>query len=169
LENGSVDLITVMLAFHWLDRVRFLGEARRVLREHGTLVIVSHGFHFRMKENPEFIRWAEEIYFPRNPTPPRNNQPFTGEVARDSGFAFAGRETYVDELLLSPEQLVRNLLTHSNVILRVEERGESLEEVFQQTLDSVRPFFPAPTGTFSFGGEIWYLQPSVLPSPISLS
>jgi ubiquinone/menaquinone biosynthesis C-methylase UbiE len=154
----SVDLITVTLAFHWFDRPRFLAEVRRVLREDGTLVISSHRFHFRMLENPEINQWFEDHYFPKYPTPPRNNDPLTDEAAQESGLRFAGRDRYTHELTMSPDQLARNLVTHSNVIAAVEQGNQSLEDVYQWLVESVTPFFPAATGTFVFGGEIWYLQ-----------
>ncbi len=37
LPNGSVDLVTVATAFHWLDFPRFYGEVRRVAKPDGIL------------------------------------------------------------------------------------------------------------------------------------
>jgi len=37
LPNGSVDLVTVASAFHWLDFPRFYGEVRRVAKPDGIL------------------------------------------------------------------------------------------------------------------------------------
>jgi SAM-dependent methyltransferase len=160
LPDHSADLITVSVAFHWLDRAGFLAEARRILRPTGTLVIYSRGFHGEMKENPGFAHWHDEVYLVRYPTPPRNSQPFTDEDARRCGLRFAQRDRYLDDVVFTPEQFVREQITHSNVIANVEEGGESLADVYAWTLASVRPCFVAPTGTFVFGGEIWYLQPA---------
>ncbi len=41
-EDGSVDLVTTMSAFHWFDRSRFLQEAHRVLKPHGCLAILNY-------------------------------------------------------------------------------------------------------------------------------
>ncbi|KAF4109138.1 putative methyltransferase DDB_G0268948 [Onychostoma macrolepis] len=41
-EDGSIDLVTTMSAFHWFDRSRFLQEAHRVLKPHGCLAILNY-------------------------------------------------------------------------------------------------------------------------------
>jgi ubiquinone/menaquinone biosynthesis C-methylase UbiE len=158
LGDHGVDLVTVSLSFHWLDRSRFLAEAHRVLRPGGGLVIYSNRFIGRMNENPEFARWDRECYYTRYPTPARNDHPFTGEDALASGFAFVGREQYRNEISFSAEELALYLTTHSNVIVAVEGGVESLANAYSWLLDSVRPFFPAATATFVFGGEIWHLK-----------
>jgi ubiquinone/menaquinone biosynthesis C-methylase UbiE len=158
LAEEMADLITVSLAFHWLDRPRFLAEALRILRPGGTLVIYWNDFHSRMAENPDFTRWSNEVYAVRYPTPPRNKEPLTDEAAREYGFEFAGRASYTNEQTYSPEELVRYLVTHSNVIAAVELGGESLAEVEAWLLGEVRPLFHGATGTFRFGGDVWYLR-----------
>ena len=40
--DSSVDLVTVMTAFHWFDRSRFLLEAHRVLKPRGCLALLSY-------------------------------------------------------------------------------------------------------------------------------
>ncbi|XP_053296697.1 putative methyltransferase DDB_G0268948 [Pleuronectes platessa] len=42
LADSSVDLLTVMTAFHWFDRPRFLLEAHRVLKPRGCLALLSY-------------------------------------------------------------------------------------------------------------------------------
>ncbi|XP_052422259.1 putative methyltransferase DDB_G0268948 [Carassius gibelio] len=41
-EDGSVDLVTTMSAFHWFDHSRFLQEAHRVLKPHGCLAVLNY-------------------------------------------------------------------------------------------------------------------------------
>jgi SAM-dependent methyltransferase len=159
VNDQSIDLLTVSLAFHWFNRRRFLAEAHRTLRPTGTLVIYGNGFFGQMKENAEFTQWNRESYLHRYPIPPRNDQPFTDADAREHHFVFAGQERYTNEISLSPEDLARYLMTQSNVIAAVEQGTESLESVTAWLFNSAQPFFPSAKGTFIFGGEIWYLQP----------
>ena len=160
LKNHRADLLTVSLAFHWLDRARFLDEAHRVIRPGGALAIYNNSFYGQMNENPDFSRWNREHYLPRYPTPRRNNEPFADDDAREHNFVFIGREPYTNDISFTPYQLVRYLMTQSNVIAAVEQGGKSLASVYAWLLDSVSPLFRAPTATFQFGGEIWHLQSS---------
>lgn len=164
VESGSADLMTVSLAFHWFDRARFLAEAHRVLRETGTLVIYSNGFFGRMKENPEFTDWNRGSYLTRYPIPPRNDQAFTDDDAKNNGFEFVGRERYTNEITFSPEELANYLMTQSNVIAAVEQGSESLQDVHAWLLESADSLFVSPTGSFIFGGEIWFLRPLAPPT-----
>ncbi|KAJ2542946.1 trans-aconitate methyltransferase 1 [Coemansia sp. RSA 1933] len=54
IESGSVDLLTVMQGVHWFDIEKFLGEALRVLRPGGTLVIVGYDY-------PEIVNWPASL------------------------------------------------------------------------------------------------------------
>lgn len=157
--DRSADLITVFIAFHWLDRTRFLAEARRILRPTGTLVVCHHSFLGQMKENPDFRRWCDDIYYPRYPNPPRHKEPLEDVDARHHGFTLVHKERYTYDNVYTPEEFIRQQNTHSNVIAKVEEGTEKLEDIYVWSLETVRPFFTAPTATFPFGGEIWYLQP----------
>ncbi len=159
IEPAGADLVCVTLAFHWFDRGRFLAEAHRVLRDDGTLVIASHGFRSWLLANTRLTDWFRDEYFPRFPKPPRNEEPFPDEAAREHGFGFLGRETFRHEIPYSPEQLAANLATHSNVIVAVEEGNQSVDEITAWIVESVRPLFSKPTEDIVFVGEIWYLRP----------
>ena len=56
------------------------------------------------------------------------------------------------------DELVRYLTTQSNVIAAVDEERESLGDVEGCLTEALAPLFPAPRGTFRFGGPIWYLR-----------
>ncbi|XP_012934863.1 putative methyltransferase DDB_G0268948 [Aplysia californica] len=43
ISSGSVDLVTVATAFHWLDPERFFEEADRILKPGGSLILYSFG------------------------------------------------------------------------------------------------------------------------------
>ena len=50
-EDGSIDVVTVAQAFHWLDQAEFFGEVTRVLKPGGLLAVWVYGL---MSVNPEF-------------------------------------------------------------------------------------------------------------------
>lgn len=161
-RDAKFDLATVALAFHWFDRARFLAAAHRALRPNGWLVIYNNSFIGRMRENPAFERWARDTYAARYPSPARHDEPFTDADAARHGSRFAARERFTNEVSFAPDELADYLLTQSNVIAAVESGGERLADVAGWLAAALPLLFPAPRGTFLFGGTIWYLQKAPL-------
>lgn len=157
-DNAAFDLVTVGLAFHWFDQDRFLQEAARVLRLGRWLVIYDNGFRGRMREESTFETWMKGEYWRRYPSPPRGSKEVGKERAAASGFALEGQESYSNEVAMSREELVRYLLTQSNVISVVEGGEENAEDVAAWLERSVAPFFDDEPRTMIFGGSIWYLR-----------
>ena len=60
LAPGSVDLVTVATALHWLDRPSFFAEARRVIRPRG--VLAAWTYHTAICE-PPFDRAFHRLYW----------------------------------------------------------------------------------------------------------
>jgi SAM-dependent methyltransferase len=158
LPDGSIDLITTSLAFHWFDQERFLAEAQRLLKPAGWLIIYNNGFGGQMKGNPTYERWNHEVYLTRYPSPPRNTQPLTAENALRFGLDFVHREHYQNEVSFTAEELAAYLTTQSNVIAAVEQGRETIEEVYTWLLNEIQPLFTISPATFLFGGYIWYLK-----------
>ena len=151
------DLATAALSFHWLDRDRFLAEARRVLRPAGWLVIYDNFFLGRMRENSDFEPRHEE-YLTRYPLPPRHNRPLTPEVAGRHGFLFVKEETYTNEVTFSSEELASYLMTQTNVLAAIQAGTEDREEIYRWLANSVKPLFPRRLCDFCFGGYIRFLS-----------
>ena len=156
--GSSFDLVTVSSAFHWFDRPLFLAEAARVLAPRGWLVIYNSGFRARMRENPAFEKAFRAAYPKRFPAPIKHWEPLSKTDARPHGLDFRHTEHFESPVSLTPTMLVNGLVTHSNVIAAVEERGESLRAVRKWIFGLVRPLFSGPRGTFSFRGAIWFVQ-----------
>lgn len=162
-ETQIADLLTVSQAFHWLERAAFLREAHRVLKPGGVLAIYWNDFYGEMRENPDYRRWVREVYLARYPKPPRYDQPFTDEEARQHGFVFISRERYTNVISYTPELLAQLLMTHSNIIARVEGGHETWEEAASWLVAEFAPFFTGPAANFRFGGDIFLLR--AVPGP----
>lgn len=153
------DVVTCCMGLHWFDRDEFLAEAHRVLKPGAWLVIYLSWFGGEMVGNSAYKTWNDEHYVNRFRTPPRNTMPLTAEDAQRAGFRDAGAESFSNEIVFTPEQLVGYLLTQSNTIAAIEQGGQNIEEVGQWLLDGVRPLFRSrQQATFPFGGSIRYLQ-----------
>jgi len=157
-EDGSFDLITTSMAFHWFDHKRFLSEAHRVLKTDGWLIPYTNGFYSKMKENKSFEKWAEDSYTKRYPAPPRNATPLTEELANEFGFSSFHMERFQNDVLFTTEEIAAYLTTQSNVIAAVEQDNETVEDVYRWLVSQTKQFFHADKATFAFGGIIWYMQ-----------
>ncbi len=187
VEDDSADILTASLAVHWFDLPAFLSEAARVLRPGGWLVAYGNGFSGQMLGNPEFLEWIRGVYNVKYPTPPRPHYdpsvdafeasefellwPDEGggsstgsgrQASSDSGQTGAERkhpaQPYENEVTFSSEQLVAYLMTQSNVIAKVEQGTEGIEDVRSWLDQQVKPFFSRPEEIFLLRGTITYAR-----------
>lgn len=157
--HDSSDLVTVSQAFHWTSRNDFLGEARRVLRKHGWLIVYDNYFSGQMEENAEFEQWVKQYYQREYPTPPRAPVSFGTMDAEKEGFRFYHEETYPNVIKFSLEGLVDYLMTHTNVIATVEWGTKRASDVQEWLRNGIAPFFENRTqATIRFNAPIWYLE-----------
>ncbi len=156
LGDRSADLITVSSAFHWFQRAAFLGEARRVLRPHGWLVIYENFFEGRRHPNPAFVRWLGG-YYEAHPAPPRDRAPFTDEDAQKVGFNFLERATYENTWSFALDSFVTYLLSQSNAAAVIECGQTAAEALTLRLNEQLEPFFSGDE-TFSFAGFVWILR-----------
>jgi SAM-dependent methyltransferase len=158
-RDAGFDLITISQAFHWLDRKKFLEEARRVLRASGWLIVYDNYFLGQMEENAGFHEWFRENYPKRFPAPARARLAFSENDSENEGFHLLGHEQYPNITRFSLTGLVDYLLTHSNVIAAVEYGAEDINEVRRWLTENIKPFYGelAEAGLI-YNGLIWYLQ-----------
>jgi len=160
-EDKTFDLITVGLAMHWFDQPAFLKEAERVLMLGGWLVIYNNEFTHKMKDVPKFTDWFSNSYLKRYPNPPRKNELAFNEKLAGDGFEFHGKGEFTNDIPMTQEQFVSYLTTQSNVIAKVEQGSERIEDVKKWLSDSTQEFFEKiKSGTLLFRGGIWYLRKS---------
>ena len=156
--DGTFDLATVGLAFHWFNQAEFLREAHRVLRADAWLVIYNSGFTGEMAEVPAFREWARGVYPTRFPTPPRRSYAVSLEDAEPLGFVLRGSETFAHDESMRAKQLTGYLLTQTNVIAAVEGGDVPLAEAANWIQQGVAPFFDGEVRTMIFRGSMSFLQ-----------
>lgn len=155
---AGFDIATVALAFHWLDRQRFLPEAHRVLRRGGWLVVYNNRFSGEMAENPAFHAWNRDVYRTRYPSPPRNRAPLSDADAANAGFSVLFRDDLSHPVTFDVLGLAEYLMTHSNIISAVAEGRDPYADIRAWLVQQLTPLFPAPTATFLFTSYVWCLQ-----------
>ncbi len=162
-RTGSFDLLTVSLAFHWLDRERFLTEALRILGRTGLLVVYDNFIAGRTEdgEDESIGQWMRDIYWRRYPYPPRSPVDFAPGENVEPGFRCESRDEYQNLVDFTRERLVDYLVTQTNVIAAVEEGEEGIDEVRGWLLRELASFFEGRgSRNFVFEGPIWILRPS---------
>ncbi|GHO44230.1 class I SAM-dependent methyltransferase [Ktedonospora formicarum] len=161
-ENASFDLLTVSLAFHWLDRMRFIPEAARVLRPGGWLIIYTNSFEGVMREDPNFEQWFTQTYLEHYPVTPRDSKPLDHHVLAEYALHAKREERYVNDVLFTPDELVSYLMTKSLVTAVIERGEKSHDAIYSELLEQVSTFFASDHGTFRFSGTIRYIQREAL-------
>ncbi len=157
--EGKFDLITLSQVFHWLEREKFFAEARRVLRARGWLVVYDNYFSERMDENEKFRDWFREFYLKKYPSPHRPWASFTAEETLKEGFELISQEQHENTQNFSLTTLVDYLMTHSNVIAKVEGGDEEAQEVRASLTEKIKPFFAGRgEAGFLFKAPIWLMQ-----------
>lgn len=157
-RGGDFDLVTASSAYHWFDHEQFLGEAARVLRVPGWLVLYKAGSTGRPVGHPDFDHWRRDVLKARYPKVARNNEPLTAERAAGFGFNELKVETIFHTQRHTLDNYVENLMTHSSVA-RVVDGGREPVAVARAWLRAeLARFFPTGETEFTHESRIHALQ-----------
>lgn len=157
--EASFDLATVASGFHWFDREAFFGEARRVLKPSGWLVIYEFGMSGRAVGVTGFDDWLRGLFL-RYPRTPRNSGRLVDSEAREHGFELIREERFEDTLPFSLPEFSLFLATQSNAVEAIE-RGQVDEQVFRAEVECEASGFFEESKVLSvvFAASIIYLRP----------
>ncbi len=157
-RSAEFDLVTVSSAYHWFDHERFLGEAARVLRTGGWLVLYKMGSMGFIDGRPEFESWRREVLRARYPKVARNSEPLTAEVAAQFGFGEVLCETFTHRERHTLDSYVENLMTHSSVIRVVDGGQEPVSTTRAWLHAELAPFFEDAATEFTQEARIHVLR-----------
>jgi ubiquinone/menaquinone biosynthesis C-methylase UbiE len=155
---GKFDLITISQAIHWVDKEKFFAEADRVLKPDSLIAAYDNYFQGQMLGNPGFNDWYKNEFLEKYPVPPRGRRAFDTASENKQDFVLKREEFNENTLEFSAQELVDYLVTISNVIARVENGTEPIEEVYEWLTKSIKPFFDETVKKFTFINPIWYLR-----------
>lgn len=136
IEDGSIDLVTVAQAYHWLDHGCFHAQVERVLKPGGVFAVWCYSL---LKVSPEIDRLLETFY---NVTvgshwPPERKLLDQGYSTIDFPYPDLEVPSFVMEAEWTLETLLGYLGTWSSVQLYIRERGVDPVEPFGRELASV--------------------------------
>ena len=156
--DGSVNLLSVGFAFHWLEQPTFLGEVARVLAKEGLFVIYNMIFPGVMESNEQYHDWHHHSYIAKYATPKRNRTPLR-ELLNEGDY---GLEVEQAVLLSLPQRLsaleLRNYLTTQSNISVAVEAGEPLSAIDACLDEEIAPYFSQPVEVFEYKGQAAVLR-----------
>lgn len=153
-RDGSMDLVSVSMGFHWLDQRSFLAEARRVLRSGGELWVYNFWFPGLLRGNGAFAEWVRDRYLRRFPSPHRGASvpDLTLESANGFDHVLSWGAKYWPDFTLT--ELRSYLTTQSNVQVALN-GGASPSDVDAWLDEQLSPFFPsAGPESFAYEGRL---------------
>ncbi len=155
---GKFDLMTISQAIHWVDKEKFFAEADRVLKPDALIAAYDNFFQGQMLGNPAFNDWYQNEFLQNYPVPSRGKRAFDRASENKQDFVLKHEEFNENTLEFSADEMVNYLVTISNVIARVENGTEPIEEVHKWLTASITPFFDEDKKEFAFINPIWYLR-----------
>lgn len=156
--DASFPLITVSMAIHWFDRPRFLAEAARLLQPDGWLVLYGYHDSKDLPGLPAYRAWFDEVFLRRYPLGPRHGQPVSQPELAPHGLTLQGTTTYADTRPFTPAEFAIYLMTHSNVIARVDAGEESPDDAERWLTTELRRICGDGPRDYGFDGWVTWVQ-----------
>ena len=147
---GSVDLITAAGSLNYVDLNQFFGEAARILRPKGVLVVYDFSAGKSFREGAGLDHWFE-CFRNRYPPPPSEARVLDPIILSefDSGFQVSRHEQVEVTIELSPDFYLEYMLTETNVAFAVR-RGTPLKEIRSWCEDTLGPVWEGGAGKSCF-------------------
>jgi SAM-dependent methyltransferase len=155
LPSGSVDLITVAQAFHWLDAKKALREFRRILRPGGGLAII---YNWRTHDGAWGMAARKLLDEYRPKRFHELGRKWRKKFTKDTGFTRLVRFYYANSQTLSRKMFVERYMSLSFIAALPTGRRQE----FHQKLDSHLRSLTARTGrktfTIKYRGRIYWCR-----------
>ena len=156
--RASFDLLTLGCAYHWCDREAFLGEALRVLRPSGHLVLYDSFFYGESPGSSALYDWLTSVHWSQLPRTPRNPLPEVGAFDHPS-FELVHSCTLDRWIPMSRDTLAVYLTTQSGAVAAVESGERSVAEIDSFRLSGLSKIVPSQGGEFRFASPLRVVRP----------
>lgn len=152
------DVITISQAIHWVEKHKFFAEADRVLKPDSLIVAYDNYFQGQIIGEAAFGEWYKNEFLENYPIPQRGQRAFERKSENATDFILKDEEFNENTIEFSALELVDYLITITNVIAKIENGTQNVEEVRQWLTKGVEPLFGGRRKQFLFINPIWFLQ-----------
>lgn len=129
--HRKFDLISVCMAYHWLDPIDALRVFKQISTNNSTWIIYNFSFAGH-SSSQEFNSWFQSTFLTDFPSPPRKST--TSSIVLDKEISLIKDERGELPIQLNRQQLINYLMTMSNVEAAVSETtsyGEIEQEILR--------------------------------------
>lgn len=157
VDDDSIELISVGLAYHWFRQPAFLQEAYRALAPGGLLAVFSHACEFRMVGDGRLRRWADRSFSSAFPAVPRAGEFVTADAARRAKLALERMQRFRHAMEFDARSFVEYICTHSNVLAKIGSDPRKLAETRRRLRRELAPVFGRGKRAVWFTGTLQFL------------
>ena len=122
-------------------------------------MICAHESLATLRDQPAYRTWADGFYA-NYPAPPRNPSKLEPSDVERFGFALVEHTSFEDEFWMNAAEIAAYISTQSNIIAKVEQGAERLEDVLETIERGAKVFLGEARGAFLFRGAVWVLRPT---------
>lgn len=154
--NNKFDIVTAAGVIQWVDREAFLQNLCSIMTDNGYLLIYDFGISDQMKNNDAYTSWWHHTYLKEFPRPFRNESVWTNQDVEPYGFSVIKQVHLEMEYEFDLESFIEFMTIQSNVNLKIEGEGRSIDEVHKWFVESLAPVFMNTKQQLVFTGYSWY-------------
>lgn len=150
-SDKTFDFVTTSMGFHWFEQEKFLGEAKRVLKQEGYIAIDNYGYRGKISDDPIKQKADQELF--KNYLPPASRRPGypTEELMKATGLHFVNEFSYNHKVNLNSHEFANLIMTWSNFQVLAEETKSATAQKMKETYDMI---FEGQSLDLDFGGKI---------------
>lgn len=156
--NTKFDVVTAAGVVQWVERELFLKSLSNVISMHGCLLVYDFCISDRMKESPAYTSWWHDAYLKEFPKPFRKESVWSKEDDARQGFLTRDQIQYEMEYEFDQDAFIEFMMIQSNVNVKIEGEGRSIQSVREWFERSVEPVFRGEKRTVIFTGYSWYIE-----------
>lgn len=155
------DIVTAAGVIQWVDAGAFLKNMESIINKEAIVLIYDFWISDQMKGVPQYTQWYHNEYLRRFPRPSRNDMEWTDVFVQQYGFRMQKQSKLQLEYSFDVEAFIQFMMIQSNVSVKIDREGQSVEDIRIWFEDSLQEVFSSKERELIFDGYIWYIYKSI--------